>query len=987
MPHGLFQRSKELFQNAEDLPQEARASYLDQACGADEALRAEVEALLAAAREASSFLEHDAQSLIVPMLAQEAKVSLAGRRIGPFRLERELGRGGMGVVYLAQRVEGEFEQKVAIKLVHRDLATAEMQRRLRRERQTLAALDHPHIARLFDGGVTEDVLYFVMEHVEGQPLDAYCDDHKLDTRARLTLFLKVCEAVKYAHRYLIVHRDLKPGNILVTKEGVPKLLDFGIAKLLHQDGTEQKPGDTMTGQQPMTPHYASPEQARDEAISTVSDVYALGVILYQLLTGHQPYHFASTSPAEIARVICDTLPEKPSTVIDKKEKEPITPESVSAVREGSVEKLRQRLAGDLDNIVLKALRKEPDQRYGSVEQFADDITRHLEGRPVHARKGTWSYRASRFVRRHKYAVTAASIFFALVLGFGVVTKVQANRIALERDKAEQVSKFLVEIFQVSDPNEARGDTITVREILDRGADKIATELKEQPLVQAALMNTIGRVYQNLGFYDRATTLLERTLETRQQALGEVNLEVAESLNALAQLWNLRADHATAERLCREALALRRQLLGEENLPVAESLNILGSILQNQAKQLQADTLYNEALTIRRKLLGNEHPSIAESMHQLGAIKTDLRNYNEAESYYRGALALREKLYGREHPLFCQSLNALGSMLIYKGDFADAESLLSQNLELRRKVLGNEHPDVATSLGNLAAVLRMKGNLVAAEPLYREALAQRRKLLGDKHKHFMTSLGNLAALLVLKGDFAEAESLYLDLLAKARMGYADKPRELATMLNMAAGFYYARGVYEPAVKLYREALEIRRRFLAADDPLIYQIMNNLAYTFFDKGDLDEAEKQFRWMMELRAKVLSKGPAFVASSLTGFGGLLLDKNDLQKAEALLREGLHLWQEKVPKGSIATLGIAETENSLGGCLTRLRRYHEAESLLVKSYPNIKAGRGEKHAHTLKALSRIVDFYHLQNKPTQAAEYRAQLPKPESVTMPSKK
>ncbi|MEK7728999.1 MAG: serine/threonine-protein kinase, partial [candidate division KSB1 bacterium] len=678
MPHDLFQRSKELFQNAHDLPQEAHASYLDQACGADEALRAEVEALLAAAREASNFLEHDARSLIVPMLAQEAKVSFAGRQIGPFRLERELGRGGMGVVYLALR-DGEFEQEVAIKLIKRGMDTEEIQRRFRHERQTLASLNHPNVARLFDGGITEEGLpYFVMEYVAGRPIDEYCDAHKLDTRERLALFQKVCEAVRYAHQNLIVHRDLKPSNILVNEEGAPKLLDFGIAKLLHQGGTAVTLELTLTGNQPMTPHYASPEQARREVITTASDVYALGVILYELLSGHRPYRFASDSAAEIERVICEVEPEKPSTAIDKtekfenKEKEPISPESVSAVREGSVEKLRRRLAGDIDNIVLMALRKEPYRRYSSIEQFSDDIRRHLEGLPVRARKGTWAYRASRFVRRHKYAVAATFIFFALVLGFGIVTKVQANRIALERDKAEEVSKFLVEIFQVSDPNEAKGDTITAREILERGAEKITKELKDQPLLQATMMNTMGVVYRNLGLYVPARKLLEESLRIRRLNRESESEDLTTSLNELGLLLSAIGNLPAADSLHREALELAENKFGKKSTPVATAKSNLAIVLRAKGNYKEAERFYREALALQKEILGNGNLEVANTLNNLAHVRYDQSGLAEADSLFRESLALRRKILGDDHLDVAQSYNNLGAVLGEAGRMEEAK---------------------------------------------------------------------------------------------------------------------------------------------------------------------------------------------------------------------------------------------------------------------------------------------------------------------------
>ncbi len=813
-----FQRSKEIFQKASDLPLAARADYLNQACGADETLRAEVEALFARHHAASSFLEHDAQSLLVPMLAAEAQVSLVGRQIGPFRLECELGRGGMGVVYLAQRNDGEFAQKVAIKLVHRGLGTEEMQRRFRRERQTLAALDHPHIARLFDGGVTEDLPYFVMEYVEGRPIDEFCDAHHLNIRARLALFQKVCEAVKYAHQHLIVHRDLKPSNILVNEEGVPKLLDFGIAKLLQQDGTEEKLGDTMTSQPLMTPHYASPEQARGAAISTVSDVYALGVILYELLTGHRPYQINSLSAREIERIICETEPEKPSAVVAKiassneTDQAPSMPESISTARADNVEKLRHRLAGDLDSIVLKALRKEPEQRYSSVEQFSEDLRRHLEGLPVRARKGTWNYRASRFVRRHKYAVAVTAVFFALVLGFGIVTKMQANRIALERDKAQQVSKFMVEIFAVSDPNESKGRSVTARELLDSGSAKVERELARQPETQALLMSTIGEIYNKLALYGRGDTLLQRALLLRRRTRGDVDAEVAETLNKLGNLRRDNGDYLSADSLLREALTMQQKIFGPENLEVAKSLANLGTVHYYQGRWAAADSLLRKALAVRQRLLGPQHAEVAENLGNIASVLQAQGDYEAAEPYYHESALMLEKLLGHDNTFVAIALNNYALHYKTRGLYDKADSLYHVALEIRRKVLGPDHPNVAESLMNLAALWREKGDLQKAAPKLREALEIYLKTLGKNHPYTATAYGQLGSVMRAQKNYAAAEEYYREELAIRRATLDSNHSDIAFSLNNVATVLVDQARPAEALPLLHEAVRIMRAAL-------------------------------------------------------------------------------------------------------------------------------------------------------------------------------
>ena len=413
-----------------------------------------------------AFLQDAAFDEITKLFKDEDNQLLEGQVIGPYKLIRKIGQGGMGAVYLASRDDDEYKKRVAIKLVKRGMDSEEVLNRFRHERQILASLDHPNIARLLDGGTTEDGLpYFVMEYIEGTPVDTYCDERRLSINERLNLFRKVCSAISYAHQNLVVHRDIKPGNILVTSNGEPKLLDFGIAKLLNPELYAQTILTTALSTRLMTPDYASPEQVRGRKITTATDIYSLGVVLYELLTGHRPYRIKSYTQEEIERIICRETIEKPSTAInrvvtgkDGAQQTAITPEIVSETREGQPEKLRKRLAGDLDNIVLMAMRKEPERRYVSAEQFSEDIRRHLEGLPVIARKDTFAYRASKFIRRNKIGVAAAAAFLILAVTATALIINQSIRASRERDKAQQVSRFLVELFNVSDPGEARGNT-------------------------------------------------------------------------------------------------------------------------------------------------------------------------------------------------------------------------------------------------------------------------------------------------------------------------------------------------------------------------------------------------------------------------------------------------------------------------------------------------------------------------------------------------
>jgi eukaryotic-like serine/threonine-protein kinase len=438
-----WQRVEQLFHLSLEREASQREAFLDEACAGDSDLRVQVELLLAYDRQESDFLETPASGATRDRFDEHQPGPMTGRRIGAYQITREIGHGGMGAVYLAVRADDQYQKQVAIKLIKRGMDTEPILRRFRTERQILANLDHPNIARLLDGGTTEEGLsYFIMDYVDGLPIDRYCDTQKLTIVERLRLFRTVCSAVAYAHQNRVVHRDLKPGNILVTAQGIVKLLDFGVAKLLNSEGSSKTTGTTAASLRPMTPEYASPEQVRGSVITPASDIYSLGVLLYELLTGHRPYRIRSLTPQEIEHVICEEAPEKPSMVIGRVEEapdrdHPLTPASLIETRDGQPEKLRRSLAGDLDNIVLMALRKEPERRYGSVDQFSEDIHRHLEGLPVIARKDALWYRSAKFIKRNKAAVVATTLGAGILLGLVVVAAL--GHLSMFRDRRNAIA--------------------------------------------------------------------------------------------------------------------------------------------------------------------------------------------------------------------------------------------------------------------------------------------------------------------------------------------------------------------------------------------------------------------------------------------------------------------------------------------------------------------------------------------------------------------
>lgn len=828
-----FAQIEDVFCKAAELANGERHKFLDEACAGDTELRREVESLLAEHTDTKAPFV----SLIVGAAGSlaSAQEDFVGRRIGSYRITGVIGQGGMAEVYRAVRDDDHYQKEVAIKLVRPGRITTFTLARFRYERQILASLEHPNIARLLDGGATDDDLpYFVMEYIEGQPVNEYCRTHNLSLKQRLKLFRSICAAVQYAHKNLVVHRDLKPTNILVTKDGAPKLLDFGIAKLLAPEVSSDAVtvAQTMTMMRLMTPDYASPEQVRGEPVTTATDVYSLGAVLYELLTGERPHRFKDRSLAEIERVICEAEIERPSVVAGR------LPQASA--------RWRRALEGDLDNMMLMALRKEPERRYQSVEQLSEDIRRYLEGRPVTARQDTLRYRAGKFIRRHKAGVGVAAAMVLLLIGFAATMSLQAARIARERDRANQVTEFLVKSFEVSDPGESRGNSITAREILDSSAAKIRRELQGQPEMQAALMDTMGRVYYKLGLYDSALPLLKDALELRKQALGPENSDVASTMNNLALVLHGKGDFGAAEPFYQDALALRRRLFGESHREVAASLNNYGLFLKDKGDYAAAESNLRQALDLRRALFGAAHIDVAETLNELGVLLKNKGDFKTAEPLYREALEMRRSLLGEDHPAVAETTNNLATLLDTMGRYDEAEPLSRQALALYRRVLGEDHPHVAVSLSNLAGLLKRRRDFDGAEQLYRQALAIMRKLHGEEHPELAVLLNNLATLFREKGDLDSAE------------------------------------------QLFRQALEMRRKLLKAGHPSIINGLQNLALLLMRKGDLKAAEPLFKEAVELAPKSYPEGHWMIAESRSNYGACLTKLGRFREAEEHLQAG---------------------------------------------------------------------------------------------------
>lgn len=855
--------------------------------------------------------------------------AVKGLRIGPYQVLRRLGEGGMGTVYLAARADQEFKKHVAIKVVRKGMASEEIVSRFRRERQILAALDHPGIARLLDGGTTEDGLpYFVLEYVKGQPLGTYCDSHGLSIRERILLFRSICSAVQYAHQNLVIHRDLKPANILVTADGSPKLLDFGIAKLLAPDALSLEAPETATGMHVMTPAYASPEQVRADSLTTASDVYSLGVVLYELLTGRRPYELKTGSQLEVYRVVCEEEPSRPSTVVTGGGEE--SHRAVASRAAGTPQKLNRLLRGDLDNVVMMAMRKEPQRRYGSVQALSDDLGRYLDGSPVAAHEASLGYRAGKYARKHAAGVSAVATVFVLLLAFAVTAAVQNARIRRERDTADEVTRLLVSLFDVNDPENARGERITAREILDRGARRIEGELKDQPEVKARLLGTIGDIYGKLGLFDQAGPLLDESLRIRRSLHPGDDAAVVESLRGIGRVLDGKGRYAEAEKTFREALAMQRRRTGD-GPDVAECLRELAVVLEEERKLDEAETLLREALALHRKAPGNGH-AVAADLSSLALVLTDRGRLDEAEKLHREAVAIDRGALGADHPAYAADLGNLATALYHKGELDEAEKLFREALAIQRKAFGEEHPTVATSVNNVAVILLSKGKLDEAETLYREALALHRKALGEAHPAVAQDLNNLALTLHQAGRLDESEALH------------------------------------------REALAIDLGALGEGHPTVAIDRNNLAGVLLDEGRPAEAEPLFRSAFDINSRVLGEHHPAVATNLTHVAETLLAQGRPAEAAALLTEVLAFPTEMLPADSRSR---SAARSLLGACLTAERKYPEAEKLLLEAWAAQTktglAGRAPARTH-----QRILDLYAAWGRPVEAEAFRKANPLP---------
>lgn len=875
-----WQRVQEILGEALELSPPDRARFLEERCDGDGALRAEVESLLAASEGADAYFGDlaDRAGLTLSTLTasegddedgtsrgRDPRPDLVGRSIGQYHVLRWLGQGGMASVYLAERLGDGFTQRVAFKVVPKRLSDPDVQRRTNEERAILARLEHRSIARLIDGGLTpEGYPFYAMEYVDGTDVLSYCDERRLTIRERLELFLEVCAPVQFAHERLIVHCDLKPSNIFVTSDGHVKLLDFGVARLVDPDAA----GDDVTGLW-FTPAYASPEQVRRERPAAASDVYSLGVLLYELLTGHRPYRFDSRLHADVARTVGFVVPPLPSDVVTRpalrtKEgrREEVAAEVPASERGATPETMKKRLRGDLDAIVMKALAKDPDERYHTAEQLSSDLRRHLEHRLVTAVPVTPRYRATKFVLRNRGAVAAAAIVVvALGAGLGATLWQAARatdaaaRAQEEAQKAALVAALMADLFRLSDPNEVLGDTVTARDLLDRGAERIRNEFGDQPVVQAELLSEVAAVYRSLGLYRRAEPLARQALELRTAAFGIASLEVSESLIQLGALQaDLGQDAAAIETLSR-AIDVRTPLVEYPDSQIVRAQRILAWRVRSAQEYDRAAQLFRDALDAQR-LLDPESPMVADMMFGLAATYHDSGMMDEADSLLR--MVLVDSLPGeRPTPMAVSALRNVGMIRRVREQYSDAEPILRRSVEMASRLYGPDHVEVYATQAELGLVLSGTGDWDEAEEILRRALIGSSSVLGTLHPTTGTLQEALGTLLVWREEYDEAVTLLqLGLEEKIqRHQNRDHPGVVASLVRVAEALAGAGRLVE-ARDYVAQASAMNARLGTV--PSVYDITGEqtLGNIAAGRGELEEAEQHFRRAIEIAEQLLGR-----------------------------------------------------------------------------------------------------------------------------------
>jgi len=996
-------RAKEIFTAAAGLAAVERDAYLYAQPDSKEVLD-EARSLLAVYLESPDFLEGVTPVFPPVGLADEPAASLAGRRIGAWQLVREIGHGGMGVVWEARRADQQYDQRAAVKLLRASLLSEREIRRFREERQILASLNHPCIARLLDGGMLEDGSpYLVMEYADGLPLDVWCEREELNVRQRLEVFLLVCSAVEYAHRQLVIHRDLKPANIVVTvSDGTPKLLDFGIATLI-DDGVEAQRSTTRL----LTPECASPEQVRGERMTTANDVFSLGVLLYLLLTGHHPFATPESNPLETMRAICELEPRLPSSVAHGR---------------------RRELHGELDAVILQALRKNPAERYPSVRALADDIRAWLEGFPVSAIRQPWWRRSAKLIWRYKVQSAAIALAVVSLLTGMIVTSVEAKharqsaqealvqkdhaQIAqhtaqAERDKAiaAQQAAIAAERAAAEDRNRANDEAATTRSIneflerdllaqagpsnqnsengnpdpdlkvrtaLDRAAGRVQGKFAGQPLVEASVRQTIGESYLDLGLFPEAQRQFERAVELRRQLLGEDAADTLASMRRLAQTYRDEARFPQAESLFKQVLKAQRTTLGENDNATLDTAVDLGAIYYSIGRFPEADAMFTRIVQTRRRLYPNQLTELFEALDALASVSSEEGKLDAAERYANEAVEIARRLHGDDHPDTLKARRVLVVIYRWKKEIDAAEKLQAEVLAGDRRVLGAEHPRTLIDMSNLGAIYRLEGRYAESAAMMKQLLEISRRINGPENMYTLIYENGLVQTLYSLGGFAEAEPLAVKNQETFKRLYGEDNQWTITSAKALGLIYDAEGRFKEAEPILLKVLEDTRRVQGAEHLNVATATTYLGVLYQDEGKNDLAEQTLTAALALDRKRLQPGELATRTCLTAMARLRLTQRKYAEAESLLREAI----SGTGNQNAETWDTFDRQSLLGASLLGQGKFAEAEPLLISGYEGLKklSPAISVDANLPQAGNRLVQLYAAWEKPGKADEWRRQ-------------
>ncbi|MFT5522213.1 MAG: serine/threonine protein kinase [Pirellulaceae bacterium] len=992
-----------------------RAEVIERECSGDLELKAAVEKLLDAHDVDASYLERPLDRLVANQAAGQLAATVATTnlataevtQIGPYKIREQIGEGGMGVVYAAEQ-KTPIRRKVALKIIKAGMDTGQVIARFEAERQTLAMMDHPNIAKVIDAGATETGRpYFVMELIVGLSITDYCDQARMTTRQRLELFVEVCRAVQHAHQKGIIHRDLKPSNVMITEidaKPVAKVIDFGLAKATGEQLTEQTIY-TNVSQMLGTPLYMSPEQAGLSGldVDTRSDVYSLGVLLYELLSGCTPFdreQMRGKGYEEIRRIIREVEPPRPSNRVDTlKASESST---ISERRSVDSRRLHQTVTGELDWIVMKALEKDRNRRYETASSLAADIERYLNDEPVQAFPPSNVYQFRKFARRNSVLLgTGAMVAAALMIGVGLaslqaIRAVKAEKDAVvERDraidaeqlakdeatraeKAEQLAKEEAEkartetaisaavsaflnddLLAQANPENQPNPNVTLRTVIDQAAKKIDTQFADQPLVEATIRHTLAKTYAALGVSKEAQQHADRALKLCTQLLGAENKYTIESARIAAQILAQLGDLKAAREELDALLTRASRALGPEDLETLSVMNSLANVLRDQGDYSAAEKLYLKTLEIGRHTLGDEHPSTLSVMNNLANVLRDKGDYAQAENLYLQILEIQRRTLGDEHPITLTSMGNLANVLSDQGDYSAAEKLNRQTLEIRQRTLGDEHLNTLVSMNSLASVLWSKADYPSAEKLSLDTLEIGRRTLGDEHPYTLTSMLTLAGVYQGQARYDEAEKLYLQTLEiYRRILSEDHPKTLAAMNNLAL-VYQEQARFDESEKLHLQTLEIRRGTLGEEHPSTLESMNNLAIVYRSKARFDEAEDLLLQTLEIQRRALGKEHPSTLNSMGSLANVYSAQARYDEAQKLQLQTLAIKRRTLGEEHPSTL---DSMNNLAVVYYYQARYDEAEKLYLQTFEIRRRVLGDEHPRTLSCVESLALVYRVQ-------------------------